>query len=265
MPIFRTIKNYLLAYLVNGVLRFMSQDSKIVYLVLNCRPRKIAPRVLLPATDYVIQQIEKQFKTKPYGKTGLGSYKGVPISVVSSGMGAPITAMVMEALKRAKVQYVIRVDYCGGLLQEMEIGDVVLCSEARCGDVTTPHYLLTKDSYPTVKGNEALRMKIKDQLKTNGIEFHEGGIWTHDAIFREPLELLERAKEYNTIAIDMETSVVFALGELFDIATASILIVTDKPDGRDIDHQDLSLSPRVFQQMEKIIHNVLEVLAAIEP
>lgn len=264
MPIIRKISNYLKAYLVRGVMRFMSMENQIIYMVLNCSSKKIAPRVILPATDYVVKQIKKHIKVKDYGKTSRGKYNETSISIVSSGMGAPATAMVMEALKRAEVKYIIRVDYCGGLTEDINIGDIILCSSAICGDGTTPHYLKFDDAYPQVDADSNLTSIIKEDLQSQGIPFLVGPIWTHDAIFVEPPELIEKAKNQGAIAIDMETSVVFALGQLFHIPTASILIVTDNPGTGEVFTEKITITPKVFQNLDLIIDRILAILAGIK-
>ena len=251
------------AYLAQGVMRFMSQESKIVYMVLNCNAKKIAPKVILPATDYVVGQIKKHFDTKDYGKTARGTYNDVPISVVSTGMGAPAAAMVMEALKRAEVKYIVRLDYCGGLAEGMEVGDIVLCFEALCGDGTTPHYLNPISECPKVSANSNLTSLIRVELENTKLDFHLGAIWSTDALFREPLELLEKARAHGAIALDMESSVVLALGELFNIPTASILIITDKPTGSGLESEKIAITPKIFQNLDRATDIVLDVLSSL--
>jgi uridine phosphorylase len=263
MPILRTIKNYLKAYLAKGVIRFMSKESQIVYMVLNCSAKKIAPRVILPATDYVRKQISKQLQLKSYGKTWRGEFNNSMISVVESMVGAPGAAMTMEALKRAEVSWIVRVDYCGGLTEDIEVGDIVLCDSAICGDGTTPHYLNSSEKYPQVTADMDLTSLIERDLESKDIKFHKGPIWTHDALFVEPPELIEKAKKHGAIAIDMETSVVFALGNLFSIPTESILVVTDKPTGDGLKSEKITISPKIFQNLDKVIDRILKVLSTI--
>ncbi|NVM31366.1 MAG: hypothetical protein HWN65_21180 [Candidatus Helarchaeota archaeon] len=263
MPISRKIKNYLKGYLAKGVMRFMSKDKQIVYMVLNCNPKKIAPNVVLPATDYVFKQIMKHFNVKKYGKSARGKYNGSDISIVESGVGAPIAAMTMEALKRADVRCIIRVDYCGGLTEDIKIGDVILCPEAICGDGTTPHYLNPTTEYPQVTADLNLTTLIEEQLKADKIDFHVGTVWTHDALFVEPPELIEKVKKHGAIAIDMETSVIFTLGGLFNIPTAAIMVTTDNPGTGETFLEKNTMSPRIFENLDKVVDGVLSVLSAI--
>jgi len=51
-----------------------------------------------------------------------GTYKGVPISVQTSGMGAPSMSIVVEELIRLGAQKLIRVGTCGGIARGLETG-----------------------------------------------------------------------------------------------------------------------------------------------
>jgi len=267
MPIFRTLKNYLEGILAQGLIRFMSKENQITYMILNCKSKDIAPNVILPATDYVMGIIKKHFKgleLKSHGKIVTVKQKDAIISLISSGIGAPATAMTMEALRYAKVKNVIRVDYCGSLADDIEIGDIIICSEALCGDGTTPHYLNSDSLYSRVPGNSSLISKIKEVFESKKLEFHYGAVWTHDALFKESAELIQKAISYGAIAIDMETSAVFTLGQLYDISTAAILIVTDQPRGAEFLSEKMKLSPRILQNLDSSIDNTLNILSLIQ-
>jgi len=241
-------------------MRFLSKENQIVYMVLNCSIKKIAKKVILPATDYVAKQINKQIRVKPYGKTYRGIDKYNEISIVPSMMGAPAAAMTMEALKRAEIKLIIRIDYCGGLNEDIYIGDIILANSAICGDGTSPHYLKPEEDYPQIAADPELTQKIKNELVTKKIKFHEGIVWTHDALFVEPPELIEKAKGYNAIAIDMETSVIFTLGKMFNIPCAAVMVVTDNPGTGEIFTEKITLKPRIFQNLDKLIEVILNLI-----
>jgi len=265
MPVFRTINNYFKGILAQGLMRFMSRENQIVYMVLNCSSKKVTPNVIFPATDYVMHTIKKHFKKiKPFGKIYRGEHNGSTVALVSSGIGAPAVAMTVEALRCAGVKNIIRVDYCGSLAEYPEIGDIVICSEAICGDGTTPHYLNSEIAYPRVPGDSVLISRIKEEFESTKIEFYCGPIWTHDALFREPQELIEKAVSNGAIALDMETSVLFALGQLYNISTASILIVTDRPRGEEFLSEKIKISPRILQNLDTSIDIALNILSSIE-
>lgn len=248
-------------------MKFMSREGQITYMVLNCRIKEVTPNIILPATDYVMHSVKSHFKkTELHGKVLRGNYGDSIVSLATSGIGAPATAMTMEALRVAGVKHIIRVDYCGALMDNIEIGDIIICSEAICGDGTTPHYLKQDSPYPRVLADAKLVSKIMEGFESNKKkqECHSGAVWTHDALFKEPAELIQKAVSNGAIAIDMETSAIFALGKIYNISTAAILIVTDRPCGKEFLTEKIKISPRIMQNLDFAIDIALKILSVIK-
>ena len=60
-----------------------------------------------------------------------GTFKGKPVSIMGSGMGMPsISIYAHELFDYYGVKQIIRVGTCGGLLADMQVGDLVLASAA---------------------------------------------------------------------------------------------------------------------------------------
>ena len=60
-----------------------------------------------------------------------GTFKGKPVSIMGSGMGmASISIYAHELYDYYGVKQIIRIGTCGGLLPEMQVGDLVLASAA---------------------------------------------------------------------------------------------------------------------------------------
>ena len=60
-----------------------------------------------------------------------GTYKGIPVSIMGSGMGMPsISIYAHELFDYYDVKQIIRVGTCGGLLTDMQVGDLVMASAA---------------------------------------------------------------------------------------------------------------------------------------
>ena len=80
-----------------------------------------------------------------------GTYRGRPVSIMGSGMGMPsISIYAHELFDYYDVKQIIRVGTCGGLLADMQVGDLVLASAAstdsamnrqRFGGLGCPHGL----------------------------------------------------------------------------------------------------------------------------
>ncbi|GEM_PF-1593716 len=207
-------------------MRFLSEDSLIVNMLLGCGPNAIAKRVLLPAVPTCTSRI-LSFIKKPEakGQTHLGKIDSLDVSVVPTGIGCPSAAIVMEALHRAKVKIAVRVDFVGGLMEYLRIGDIVIANSAFKGDGTTRHYMEGEK----VEADSNLTNLLIQKSKDCNRKIYVGPVWTTDALFRETPELYKKAVKKGSIGIDMESSAIFTLGKIYKMRTAAIMVVSDKP------------------------------------
>jgi len=182
------------------------------------------------------------------------------------------------------------VDFCGGIYGEntdIDIGDVVVPKLAYCDDGTTPQYIranqtllnqLESISNPlsTVqnviagnhtifisKPNEILKnLLIKEARAFNPEKAKEVLLWTTDALFCETFEFIRALKTINIKAIDMESSILFLLGQLYNLKTASILSVSDLPGHPQF---DLFNSNEIHPDMEVGVNNAIKILIKTLP
>ena len=73
--------------------------------------------------------------------TVTGTYQGVPVSVVSAGIGAPSTAIAMHELAQLGVRVIVRVGTMMGIHAPLE--SVVIPTGAARFEGTSAHYLPT--------------------------------------------------------------------------------------------------------------------------
>lgn len=277
--------------LLNFGLKFISIDEKIVRMILETSPSNINEIVILPAVKLVMQKILKLLKNKRiHGRVYNGEINGVKVSVIRSLIGAPNCAIALECLKRCKTKIIIRIDLCGGIEsnnEKTEIGDILIPQMAYCGEGTSPQYLrehpslaneLNKIPNPLAKfqtlltGNQIIFISLpeptlKDILLTEGKLFlpnrvKEVNLWTTDALFCESLDFIRSIQSINIRGIDMETSILFLLGKLYNLKTASILSVTDLPGDPKF---DLFHSNKIHPNIEIGINNALKLLSKCLP
>ncbi|MHA1231576.1 MAG: nucleoside phosphorylase [Candidatus Helarchaeota archaeon] len=238
----------------------MSHDTIITSMVLNCSPSKISEFVIMPVVKFVIKKFKSQLgNLKTYGLTYRGKYDSKTISIVPTTMGAPAAAAVMEALNNTKAKYIFKVDYCGGLTQDIKLGDIIVADSAICGDGTSPHY---DSNANIIEADAELLEKLTSFFDDNKIKYHKGPIYTTDAIFRETEELLNKARSMNAIGIDMETSILYLLGKIFNKKVISVNVVSDKPSP---DKKfDVSLNSRVFDNTDMLVKLILDFIKDFE-
>lgn len=98
---------------------------------LHTRPRDLAPLCLEVGAPERARMIAEQYFERPILmgdhrglKSYTGTYEGERISVVTTGMGAPSTGIVLPEAYRCGGRIFIRVGSCFTLLKEPKPGDV---------------------------------------------------------------------------------------------------------------------------------------------
>lgn len=280
--------NRIKSELLNLGLKFISVDEKIVRMLLETSPSNINEIVILPAVKLVMKKILSKLQNKRnYGRVYNGTINDIRVSVIRSLVGAPNCALTMECLKRCKTKVIIRIDFCGGI-ESINIGDILIPKLAYCDDGTCSNYIranpwlanqLDSISNPLARfqniiaGNHTIFISkpneiLKDLCLTKGVSFLPNRVkgnvklWTTDALFCETLEFLRALKSINVQGIDMESSVLFLLGKLFNLKTVSILSVSDLPGHP---KYDLLNSNEIHPDMENGIDNAIELLTKVLP
>jgi purine-nucleoside phosphorylase len=163
-----------------------------------------------------------------YGYTG--TYRGVPVSIQTTGIGAPAAAIVTEELIRLGAQRLIRIGTCGGIGRGIRTGDLVIATAATPFDGTTATYLHGEPYAPAA--DFGLVRALVDAAAAAGVVHHVGPICTVDVFYNPDADYFSRWAARGVLAFEMESSALFFLaaraaasGE--DVRAASILTVSD--------------------------------------
>ncbi|MFX1377586.1 MAG: hypothetical protein ACFFA4_00700 [Promethearchaeota archaeon] len=278
--------NRIKSELLNVGLKFISVDEKIVRMILETSPSNVNEIVILPAIKILMKKLTQKLQNKRnYGRVYSGELNNVKVSIISSLIGAPNCAMVVEALKRCKTKIIIRIDVCGGIENEIKpinIGDILVPKLAFCDDGTCPQYFRENpalinelESIPNpigkfqniFTGNQTVYIS-KPNETLNQILFNNGSaflgnkvklvdLWTTDALFCESLDFVKALSSINIQCIDMESSILFLLGKIYNLKTSSILSVSDLPGHP---KYDLLNSNEIHPEMENGIDNTIKIL-----
>jgi len=278
--------NRIKSELLNVGLKFISIDEKIVRMILETSPSNVNEIVILPALKIVMKKLLKKLQNKRnYGRVYSGELNNVKVSIVRSLVGAPNCAMAVEALKRCKTKVIIRIDVCGGIenvITPINIGNILIPKLAFCDDGTSPNYLrenpslvneLESISNPMGKfqnmftGNQTIFISkpneaLKEILLNKGVSFLKDKVklvdlWTTDALFCESFDFVRALNSINVQCIDMESSILFLLGKIYNLKTGSILSVSDLPGHP---KYDLLNSNELHPEMENGIDNAIKIL-----
>ncbi|MCK5507648.1 MAG: nucleoside phosphorylase [Desulfobacterales bacterium] len=148
------------------------------------------------------------------------------LSVTGPLIGAPYAVMLLETLIAWGARKLIFFGMCGAISPKVKIGDIVVPTDSIIDEGTSKHYIANKSLRS--KPSFLIVEKIKHILNKNKIEFHDGLVWTTDAIYRETREKLDYYQAKDALAVDMELSALFTVGRFRNIETGSILVVSDE-------------------------------------
>ncbi len=187
-----------------------------------------------------------------------GTYKGVKITVMGSGMGIPsIGIYAYELAKFYGVKRIIRVGSAGSLDKNVEVRDIVVAETSK----SLSNFALSYD------GDEAhekhatpiLVENIKKSI-TSGLRVHFGAVVTSDAfdVYSGGGDAeLERLEFTNPLASEMEAFGLYKIGEVTGIETACILTITNSKftPSRDLssEERESSLDDMITLALEAII------------
>lgn len=147
-------------------------------------------------------------------------------AVAGPVVGAPYAVMLMEPLIAWGAREVLFMGWCGAISPRVNIGDVIVPTGAIIDEGTSPGYGAA--SMDTACPSEAMNRRIISALTARGSEFHEGRVWSTDAIYRETPEKVARFQAQNALAVEMELSALFTVGRYRGIQVGAVLVVSDE-------------------------------------
>lgn len=160
---------------------------------LQTEPGEIGRYVILPGDPGRVPKIAaylenpRQIACNREFTTYTGSLDGVPVSVVSTGIGGPSAAIAVEELIKCGADTFIRVGTSGGIDQKVIGGDLLIASAAIRGDGTSKEYL--PPDYPAVADFtvlKALEAAAKElSCDEDGKRYHVGVVQSKDSFYGE--------------------------------------------------------------------------------
>jgi purine-nucleoside phosphorylase len=199
---------------------------------ISAKKGDFAPSILLPGDPLRARHIAENFLEdvtqvnevrNMLGYTG--SYQGVPVSVMGTGMGIPSASIyATELITEYEVERLIRVGSCGGILPSVELRDVVLAIGA-CTDsgVNRVRY----GGYDFAATADFALLRAAAQAATDrGIEVKVGNVHSADLFYNPDPEAFDRMEAMGVLAVEMEAAGLYGVaaekgGRALTIATVS--------------------------------------------
>ena len=188
----------------------------------------LAERVLLPGDPGRALLLAQTLLDEPrmfnhnrglWGYTG-EARDGKPLTIQSTGMGGPSAAIVITELADLGAHTLLRVGTCGALEESLELGDLLVASEALADDGTSR----------ALGGGDRLAADpelFARLLAAAGPGSAHGLIVTTDLFYdgRDGAEVQWRSQ--GALAVEMEAATLFALAARRGLRAGCVLIVSD--------------------------------------
>ena len=191
-----------------------------------------AKTVLMPGDPLRAKFIAETFLDKPRlvnnvrGVQGYtGTYKGVPVSVMASGMGMPsIGIYSYELFTQYDVDNIIRVGSAGAIQRELKLGSIVAGMGACTNSNYAAQYGLGGTFAPIA--DFALLSAAVQSAKELGIEMPVGNLYSSDTFYDASASSLKWA-EMGVLAIEMEAAALYCNAAYTKKRGLSICSVSD--------------------------------------
>ena len=178
-------------------------------------PRKlgeIAKTVLMPGDPLRSKFIAETFLTDPVlvnnvrGVQGYtGTWKGVPVTVMASGMGIPsIGIYSWELFNFYDVDNIIRVGSAGGLCDDLQLMDVVAGAGA-CTDSNYAHQFGLNGTFAPIADFDLLSAAV-EAAKEQGVKLHVGNVLSADNFYSDGSDSPDLWKKMGVLATEMEAA-----------------------------------------------------------
>jgi uridine phosphorylase len=196
-------------------------------------PGEVSSVVLMPGDPFRVPLVAgylenpREVAHQREHRTMVGSYRGREITVTSTGMGCPSTAIAVEELARVGVRSFIRVGSTGALQPGIEPGDLIVSEGSFRNDGTTDAYV--PKGYPAVPDPEltlALADAAREHAPRHGLAVHVGLNVTDDAFYAESPTWTEQMSGLGLLNVEMESAALFVIARQRGLRAGMICAVS---------------------------------------
>lgn len=167
-----------------------------------------------------LENVEDLGFNREYKKIS-GTYKGVKVLAMSTGMGGASTGIAVEELVQIGVTHAIRIGSCGALQEGIKLGDLVIVNGAVRDDGASKTYVGAQ--YPAIPDTDLLFDCI-EAAKEKEFPYHVGIARSHDSFYIDNEdEVSAYWSKQGVLGSDMETAALFTIGRIRGLKTAGIL------------------------------------------
>ena len=231
--------------------------------MVQLRPQDVGKWAVIPGPKDRMEVLTKKLKDAVRNFSFMeyamytGEYEGMKITTINGGRFSADTAITTEVVCNAEIKNVIRIGTCGALDERMKVGDLVVVDSVIRGDGVTPYYV---DEKFITTPDKKLTDTLIEIAKETDSQVYTGKVWTTDALLRETREVVEEKRKQGAIAVDMVSSALLTISQLYNVKAASILAVSDNL----ITGEMGFMNPLYYMAETKLIEIALQTIKKLE-
>ena len=182
---------------------------------IKATPEQIAKTVLMPGDPKRSELVAKKFLKDAVlfndvrGVKGYtGTWKGVPVSVMASGMGMPSIGIYSYELYHGfGVENIIRIGSAGSMREDVRVRDIVLGMGA-CTDSAYGNQFGLDGSFAPICDYELLAKSVEIG-KEKGFRTHVGNILSSDVFYDDNPDRNLLWRKMGVLAVEMEAAALY--------------------------------------------------------
>ncbi len=164
-----------------------------------------------------------------------GTYRGVPMGVVSAGIGGPSISIAIEELAAVGVRTFLRVGTSGVVSPEVRAGDLVISTAAARYEATSRAY--APPGYPAVADPDVVAA-LTEAAVGAGVRFHRGITATVETFYLDqgrpgfggylPFgadRSAFRLRRLGILNVEMECATLFTIASIYGLRAGAVLTV----------------------------------------
>jgi purine-nucleoside phosphorylase len=155
-----------------------------------------------------------------------GTYRGMPVSVLGTGMGIPSASIyATELVAEYGVTRLVRVGSCGAVQDDIAMRDVILASGA-CTDSGVNRARYAGLDFAAIADFELLRTAA-EAAESRGVAVRVGNIHSADLFYEPRGELFETMEAMGVLAVEMEAAGIYGVAAERGARALTVLTVSD--------------------------------------
>lgn len=200
---------------------------------INAEPGDFAPSVLLPGDPLRAKHIADTFLSDVRQVNDVrnmlgftGTYDGLEVSVMGSGMGIPSSSIyATELVKDYGVEHLIRVGSCGAVQPDLALRDVIIAAGA-CTDSVVNRTRYGGMDFAAIADAQLLVAAIQAAQDAD-IDVHVGNIHSADLFYTPDAEVFQTMKAMGVLGVEMEAAGLYGIAAEYGAKALTICTVSD--------------------------------------